>query len=129
MVVGDLIGEGISLESAVVGDTPNLAARLQSIAGVDEVLVAAATRAVAGGRFDYQALGPQDIKGFADPVQAWRVLSSSAAQSRFEAMHGADVTPLVGPSFACSPSAGIRRVMAKDRLYFSRRKQESASHD
>jgi class 3 adenylate cyclase/tetratricopeptide (TPR) repeat protein len=94
VVVGDLIGSGASLESAVVGDTPNLAARLQTVAEPDMVVIAEATRHLVGGMFEYRALAPEFLKGLRAPVRAWAVLAEIAINSRFEALHPSYV-PLV----------------------------------
>ena len=96
VVVGDLIGEGASQESAVVGATPNLAARLQGMAGTNNVVIASSTYDLAGGRFEYKDLGTHKVKGIAELVQVWQVVAPSAAESRFEALHRAGATPLVG---------------------------------
>ncbi len=95
VVVGDLIGEGASQEQAVVGETPNLAARLQALAAPGTVVIGPSTRGLTGGLFDYEDLGPVEIRGLATPVAASRVLRESAAESRFEALR-ATRTPLVG---------------------------------
>ncbi|MBV8591780.1 MAG: zinc ribbon domain-containing protein, partial [Acetobacteraceae bacterium] len=95
VVVGDLLGEGAAQEKAVVGETPNLAARLQAAAGPDSVLIAASTRRLTGGLFEYDDLGTIPAKGFAEPVRAWRVRGESAVESRFEALRSGG-TPLVG---------------------------------
>jgi predicted ATPase len=95
-VVGDLIGEGAAQEEAVVGETPNLAARLQSLAQVGNVVVAGTTRLLLGELFELVDLGPHDLKGFAQPVQAWLVTGESRAEGRFEALHGMRLTSLVG---------------------------------
>src|SRR4029450_4151681 len=96
VVVGELIGEGAAREETVVGDTPNLAARLQSLAEPDTGALSARTRELSGGLFELAELGPQILKGFPVPVCAWRVVGEGAAESRFEALHGAGRTPLVG---------------------------------
>jgi class 3 adenylate cyclase len=96
VVVGDLIGTGAAQEQAVVGETPNLAARLQALAEPDCVVISASTQQLAGGLFDYRDLGAVDTKGFAEPVRAWQVLRESAIESRFEALHPGRLTPLVG---------------------------------
>jgi len=96
VVVGDLIGEGASQESAVVGETPNLAARLQGMAGANCVTIASSTYDLAGGMFEYEDLGTHEVKGIAELVQVWQVVAPSTAESRFEALHRANVTPLVG---------------------------------
>jgi class 3 adenylate cyclase/tetratricopeptide (TPR) repeat protein len=96
VVVGDLLGEGAAQEQAVVGETPNLAARLQALAEPGTVVIGASTRRLTGGLFDYVDLGAVEIRGFSEPVVASRVLRESGAESRFEARHGPDLTPLVG---------------------------------
>ena len=96
VVVGDLIGEGVAQEHGVVGDTPNLAARLQALAEPGRVVISQSTRRINGGLFDYRDLGTINLKGFAEPVRAWQVLGASAAESRFEAQHETGLTPLVG---------------------------------
>ena len=95
VVVGDLIGEGSAREQTVVGETPNLAARLQAIAAPASLVIAAGTRQQIGELFDLEDLGPQHLAGFAGPQHAWRVLRESAEVSRFEALR-AGTTPLVG---------------------------------
>jgi class 3 adenylate cyclase len=96
VVVGDLlIGEG-SEERGVVGDTPNLAARLQTLAEPGTVLICPSTRRLTGGHFDYRDLGPVTLKGWATPVPAWQVLGPSGVASRFEAMHKTKLPPLFG---------------------------------
>jgi predicted ATPase len=96
VVVGELIGEGAAREETVVGDTPNLAARLQTLAEPGAVVISARTRQLIGGLFALAELGMHSMKGFPVPVQAWRVIGEGAAESRFEALHGAGLTPLVG---------------------------------
>jgi class 3 adenylate cyclase len=95
VVVGDLIGQGAAQEQAVVGETPNLAARLQALAAPGTVVIGPSTRRLTGGLFDYEDLGPVEIRGLAAPVVASRVLRESGAESRFEALR-ATATPLVG---------------------------------
>jgi class 3 adenylate cyclase len=95
VVVGDLIGQGASQEQAVVGETPNLAARLQTLAEPGTVVIAPSTKRLTGGLFDYEDLDAAEIKGLATPVVASRVLRESGAESRFEALRAAR-TPLVG---------------------------------
>jgi class 3 adenylate cyclase/predicted ATPase len=96
VVVGDLVGEGAAQEQAVVGETPNLAARLQALAEPGTVVVDPATRRLLGELFEYADAGVHRLKGFAAPVRAWRVLGSGRAEGRFEARHAAGLTPLVG---------------------------------
>ena len=95
-VVGDLIGEGGAQEEAVVGDTPNLAARLQALAEPGTVMISAATRRLTAGQFTYRDRGPVALKGWTQPVPAWQVLGTSGVESRFEAQHESKPTPLFG---------------------------------
>lgn len=97
VVVGDLVGTDYGHERGVVGETPNLAARLQAIAAADAVVIAAGTRELLGALFECRELAPFEAKGFAEPVHAWQVLSLSAIESRFDAFHSeANLTHLVG---------------------------------
>ena len=95
VVVGDLLGAGAAQEQAVVGETPNLAARLQGLAEPNEIVIADATRRQVGGLFELRDLGPQALKGFAVEQRVWRVVSESGVASRFEALRSGE-TPLVG---------------------------------
>ncbi|MER8849575.1 adenylate/guanylate cyclase domain-containing protein [Mesorhizobium australicum] len=95
VVVGDLVGEGSAQEEAVVGDTPNLAARLQALAEPGSVVVADGTQRLVAGLFDMVDLGHRELKGFAKPFRSWRIVSETAAESRFEARQDI-VTPIVG---------------------------------
>ncbi|MBV8921456.1 adenylate/guanylate cyclase domain-containing protein [Bradyrhizobium sp.] len=95
VVVGDLVGSGAAQERAIVGETPNLAARLQGIAEPNTVVIAEATRRLLGNLFELQDLGPRELKGIAGPVRALAVLRSSSVESRFEAMHSGGLTALV----------------------------------
>ena len=96
VVVGDLIGSGTSQEQAIVGETPNLAARLQSIAEPNSVVIAESTRRLLGNLFELQDLRATDLKGIAEPVQAWEALRASSAKGRFEALRATSLTALVG---------------------------------
>ena len=96
VIVGDQIGEGTASETAVVGETPNLAARLQALAQPNQIVVSAATRAMLGDHFDLEDLGASELKGFAEPVPAWRVLSARDVESRFAATRTGSAAPLVG---------------------------------
>ncbi|WP_035484528.1 AAA family ATPase [Geminicoccus roseus] len=96
VVVGDLIGEGAAREQAVVGETPNLAARLQGVAGPGRVLVAGTTRRLLGGLFALEPLAVGPLKGFGGEVEAFRVLGEDRVEDRFEALRGTDRAPLVG---------------------------------
>jgi class 3 adenylate cyclase/predicted ATPase len=95
VVVGDLIGEGAAQERGVVGETLNLAARLQGLAAPGTLVIAEATRRQIGGLFDLEDLGPQALAGFGEPQRAWLVLGESGVVSRFEALRSEE-TPLVG---------------------------------
>jgi class 3 adenylate cyclase len=95
VVVGDLVGAGASHEQAVVGETPNLAARLQALAEPGAVVISSTTRRLTGGLFEYRDLGTVALKGFAENVPAWQALGTGATESRFEALH-ATTTPLIG---------------------------------
>jgi predicted ATPase/class 3 adenylate cyclase len=96
VIVGDQIGEGTALETAVVGETPNLAARLQALAQPNQIIVSPATRAMLGDHFDLENLGASELKGFAEPVSALRVLSARDVESRFAATRTGSTAPLVG---------------------------------
>ena len=96
VVVGDLIGSGASQEQAIVGETPNLAARLQGVAEPNSVVIAESTRKLVGNLFELEDLGAQDLKGIAGPVRAWAALRPSSVESRFEALHASGLTELVG---------------------------------
>ena len=96
VVVGDLIGTGASQEQAIVGKTPNLAARLQSIAAPNMVVIADGTRKLLGNLFELQDLGGKGLKGIEGPERAWAVLRANPVDSRFDAFHTTGVTELVG---------------------------------
>src|ERR1700733_6900102 len=96
VVVGDLIGSGASQEQAIVGDTPNLAARLQGIAEPNSVVIAESTRKLVGSLFELEDLGPQELKGISGPTPAWAALRPASVEGRFEAMHASGFTDLVG---------------------------------
>ena len=85
VVVGDLIGTGSAQEQAVVGETPNLAARLQALAEPNAVVIAESTRKLLGNLFELQDLGTKEVKGIAEPVRAYAPLRASSVESRFEA--------------------------------------------
>jgi len=96
VVVGDLIGSGEAQERGIVGETPNLAARLQGIAEPNMVAIAEGTRRLLGNLFELEDLGAKDLKGIAGPVHAWAALRASSAEGRFEALHTTGLTALVG---------------------------------
>jgi predicted ATPase/class 3 adenylate cyclase len=97
VVVGDLMGSGEAQERGIIGETPNLAARLQALAEPNSVVIGPSTRRLLGDLFEYKDLGVTKVKGFREPVQVWRVLRPSAVESRFDALHAhAALVPLVG---------------------------------
>jgi len=95
VVVGDLIGAGAAQERGVVGETPNLAARLQALATPGALVIADSTRRQIGALFAVEDLGPRPLAGFAEPQRAWRVFGESGVVSRFEALRS-QAAPLVG---------------------------------
>jgi class 3 adenylate cyclase/predicted ATPase len=96
VVVGDQTGGGEGRERGIVGETPNLAARLQGIAEPNSVVIAEATRSLLGNLFELRDLGYRELKGLAKPVRAWIALRESTVESRFDAMHPSGLTLLVG---------------------------------
>ena len=96
VVVGDLIGSGASQEQAIVGETPNLAARLQGVAEPNTVVIAESTRKLVGNLFELDDLGGQDLKGISSVVRAWAALRPAFVESRFDALHATGLTELVG---------------------------------
>jgi hypothetical protein len=96
VVVGDLVGSGAAQERGIVGETPNLAARLQGIAEPNTVVIAESTRKLLGNLFDLEDLGAKDLRGVLGPVRAWAALRPTLLESRFEAFHASGVTDLVG---------------------------------
>lgn len=96
VVVGDVLGSGSAREREVIGETPNLAARLQALADPSAVVIAPATHRLVSGLFEYADLGERRIKGFSEPIRTWRVLGFSRAESRFEAAHAGSLAPIIG---------------------------------
>ena len=96
VVVGDLVGSGEAQERGIVGETPNLAARLQGIAKPNSVVIAEGTRKLVGNLFEFEDLEAQELKGIAGPVRIWAVLRPASVESRFEAFHAGGVIELVG---------------------------------
>jgi class 3 adenylate cyclase/predicted ATPase len=96
VVVGDLIGSGAAQEQAIVGETPNLAARLQALAEPNTVVIADGTRRLLGNLFELEDLGAKHLKGIAGPVRVWAALRASSVESRFEALHTTGLTAIVG---------------------------------
>jgi class 3 adenylate cyclase/predicted ATPase len=95
VIVGELAASAAADQPPIVGGTPNLAARLQSIAEPNTIVIAPSTKSLAGGLFEYADLGPRQLKGFSQPIRAWQVLGESVATSRFEALRSAHM-PLIG---------------------------------
>lgn len=96
VVVGDLIGSGASQEHAIIGETPNLAARLQGVAEPNGVVIAESTRKLLGNLFELEEFGPKELKGILSAVGAWAALRPASVESRFEALHANGLTELVG---------------------------------
>ena len=96
VVVGESGAGDASVPKAAVGETPNVAARLQGLAGPDEIVIAPTTHTLAGGTFDYDDIGEHDLKGIVEPLHVWRVVSTSTVEDRFEARTTSGLTPLVG---------------------------------
>ena len=96
VVVGDLLGQGAAQETAVTGETPNLAGRLQSLAEPNTIVISDATYRLAGGMFECADLGKHNLKGFTEPVQSWCVLRQRHVESRFDATRSSTITELVG---------------------------------
>jgi class 3 adenylate cyclase/predicted ATPase len=96
VVVGDLVGSGEAQERGIVGETPNLAARLQGVAEPNMVVIAESTRRLVGNLFEFEDLGPKELKGFSGSVRAFAPLRASAFASRFEALRAGALTALVG---------------------------------
>jgi class 3 adenylate cyclase len=96
VVVGDLMASGNAPERGIIGETPNLAARLQGLAEPNTVVIAESTRKLLGNLFELADLGANELKGIAGPVRAWAVLRPRSMESRFEALHATGLTALVG---------------------------------
>ena len=96
VVVGELIGEGGAQERVAVGETLNLAARIQAVASPDSVVVPELTHRLAGAAFDYEELGQHELKGIPAARRLWRVVGESAARGRFDSRVVGGLTPLVG---------------------------------
>src|SRR6266508_4001850 len=96
VIVGDTVGKESAQEQVVVGETPNLAARLQSMSAPNTKVIAASTLRLLGDMFVCEQLGPFEIKGLSEPVMAWRVLGVRVTESRFAAIHPTNLTRFVG---------------------------------
>src|SRR5205807_5781757 len=98
VVVGEIANSTASWSMDAVGETPNIAARLQTLAAANTVLMSESTRRLVWSAFDFQDLGPQELKGVTEPLHVYRVLSAKNTASRFAAAHTGSLTPLVGRS-------------------------------
>jgi class 3 adenylate cyclase/predicted ATPase len=96
LVVTGEIGSGDAQLRGALGETPNLAARLQGIAEPNTVVIAESTRRLLGNLFEFKDLGSRDLKGIVGPARAWAALRASSMESRFEALHATGLTALVG---------------------------------
>lgn len=96
VIVGDLVGQGATQEAAVVGETPNLAARLQGLAQPNQLVVPQDTRNLLGSIFELEPLGEHQLKGISEPVTAFSVIGESSRESRFAARQTGALTPIVG---------------------------------
>ena len=96
VVIGDIVGEGTAREHSIVGETPNLASRLQALAEPDSILIGHNTHQLLGKRFEYLSVGEHALKGFAAPVRAWRVLREAESESRFAATRAVGRGALIG---------------------------------
>ena len=130
VVVGDLIGSGDTQERSMVGETPNLAARLQGMAEPNTVVICDRTRRLLGNLFELKDLGLRDdLKGVGEATRAWTALRASSVASRFEALHAGSLTPLVGrrKNANCCYGAGQGRKVAKARWCSSPARLASAN--
>ena len=129
VVVGGTMGEGSSQEQVVIGETPNLAARLQAIAEPNSVVIADGTRQLLGRLFDLEDLGLRFLKGMANPIPSWRVVGEHAAESRFEAGQAQRATGFFGREREVDllMDRWVQRKMAKARSSFCPARPESAS--
>ena len=122
VMVGELIGEGVAQEQAVVGETPNLAARLQALATPGSVVISQATRRLLGGLFELTDLGPRRLKGFAEPLAAFgsRARVGSKAASRRSMASALRRWSGASTNLAFCSSAGPGRRRVRDRSSSSR---------
>jgi class 3 adenylate cyclase/tetratricopeptide (TPR) repeat protein len=96
VVVGEHGGGGVAFDQSIVGETLNLAARLEAAAGPGEIIISESTRRLCGGMFEYEERGDFALKGFPEPVTIYRLLGESSAQSRFDARKVSGLNPFVG---------------------------------
>jgi class 3 adenylate cyclase len=115
VVVGDLFGSGEAQERGVVGETPNLAARLQGIATPNTVVIAEGTRRLLGDLFELQDLGAKDLKGIAGPARAWVAVRAKSVESRFEALHTSGLTR-ISHRIECIGAANQRKSLCRNNL-------------
>ena len=117
VVVGDLIGSGEAQERGIVGETPNLAARLQGIADSNAVVIAESTRKLLGNLFGLQDLGTQELKGIANPVRTWTAMRPSSFEGRFEALHTSGLNHKIARALAkCSMSLARWHMTLSSRM-------------
>ena len=131
VVVGDLIGSGEARERAIVGETPNLAARLQGTAEPNMLVIAEGTRKLIGALFELADLGMKELKGISEPVPAWAALRARSVASRFEAFHGTTSLTSSGgaKNLNCCCAAGRERRPGKARWCYCPGNQALASLD
>ena len=127
VVVGDIVGSGEARERGVIGETPNLAARLQGLAEPNTVVIGQRTCHLLGHLFDFRDLGTLEVKGYSEPIRAYQVLRPSALDSRFEALHGERRTALVGREKKSKPCAAAGSVQRAWRARWSCSRESQAS--
>jgi class 3 adenylate cyclase len=119
VVVGEIVGTGSAQERTIVGETPNLAARLQSLAAPDTILISEATQHLLGGMFNLEPIGEHELKGFARPVPVWRARGEVSVESRFAAIRTGGNLPFIGRAptkWGFCSTAGAWLARARDRL-------------
>jgi class 3 adenylate cyclase len=129
VVVGDVVDAGGSQERGIIGETPNLAARLQGVAQPNSVVIDESTRRLLGDFFELQDLGERELKGIAGPVRAWAALHARAVESRFDALHASGLTRWSGEKKKanCCCVAGREQRSMRDRQCCSRARPASAN--
>ena len=96
VVIGETGWGDAAVPRTAVGETPNVVARMQTLAGADQVVIAASTQRITAGSFEYEDMGEHTLSGIGEPLRVWRVVGESRAQNRFAAAHGPVLTPLIG---------------------------------
>jgi hypothetical protein len=129
VVVGEMSDAGGLRERGIVGETPNLAARLQSSAEPNQVVIADNTRRLLGNIFELKDLGSKHLKGMAEGIRAWAVLQASSVASRFEAMHATRLTDLVGREEELGLFARRRRCPQRRRASPARLRLDQGRRD